>query len=82
MTCKIKGAWDLCDGDFSVDKKWGIWKSLFLRVLDKHAPIRIKNVRNKSSVPWLTSSIKLHIRERDRLKHFAIKKLGILLERI
>ena len=66
--------WDLCDGDFSVDKKWGTWTSLFLRVLDKHAPIRIKNVRNKSSVPWLTSSIKLQIRERDRLKHFAIKK--------
>ena len=66
--------WDLCDGDFSVDKKWGTWKSIFLTVLDKHAPIRIKNVGNNSSVPWLTSAIKLQIRERDRLKHFAIKK--------
>ena len=65
--------WDLCDGDFSVDKKWETWKSLFSRVLDKHTPIRIKNVRNKSNVPWLTSSIKLQIRERDRLKLFAIK---------
>ena len=46
---------------------------LFLRVLDKHAPIRIKNVRNKSNVPWLTSSIKLQIRERDGIKLFAIK---------
>ena len=65
--------WDSCDGDVSVDKKWETWKALFLRVLDKHAPIRIKNVRNKSNVPWLTSSIKLQIRERDRLKLFAIK---------
>ena len=67
-------SWDLCDGDFSVDKKWGTWKLIFLTVLDKHALIRIKNVRNNSSVPWLTSAIKLQIRERDRLKHFAIKK--------
>ena len=65
--------WDLCDGDFSVDKKWETWKTPFLRVLDKHAPIRIKNVRNKPNVPWLTSSIKLQIRERDRIKLFAIK---------
>ena len=65
--------WDLCGGDFSVDKKWETWKTLFLRVLDKHAPIRIKNVRNKSNVPWLASSIKLQIRERDRIKLFAIK---------
>ena len=49
--------WDLCDGDFSVDKKWETWKTLFLRVLDKHSPIRIKNVRNKSNLPWLTSSL-------------------------
>ena len=45
------------------------WKSL----LHKHAPLRTKNVSNKSSVLWLNSSIKLQIRERDRLKHFAIK---------
>ena len=71
--------WDLCDGDFSVDKKGETWKSLFKSSQQTWA-YRIKNVRNKSSVPWLTSSTK--IRERDRLKHFAIKKLGILLERI
>ena len=65
--------WDLCDGDFSVDKKWETWKTLFLRVLDKHASIRIKNLRNKSNVPWLTSSIKLQMRERDHVKLFAIK---------
>ena len=29
--------------------------------------------RNKSKVPWLTSSIKLQIRERDRLTLFAKK---------
>ena len=48
-------------------------ENAFLRVLDKHAPFRIKNVRNKSNVPWLTSSIKLQIRERDRIKLFALK---------
>ena len=63
--------WDLCNGDFSVDKKRETWKTLFLS--SRHEPIRIKNVRNKSNVPWLTSSIKLQIRERDRIKFFAIK---------
>ena len=48
-------------------------ENTLLRVLNKHAPIRIKNVRNKSKVPWLTCSIKLQKRERDRLKLFAIK---------
>ena len=48
-------------------------ENTFLRVLDKHAPIRVKKVKNKSNVPWLTSSIKLQMRERDRLKHLAIK---------
>ena len=39
-----------------------------------HLSELIKNVRNKSNVPWLISSIKLQIRdERDRLKLFAIK---------
>ena len=44
-----------------------------MTVLDKYAPIREKRVKNKPSVPWLTNTIKKQIRERDRLKLFAIK---------
>ena len=43
------------------------------RFFKSSRPIRIKNVRNKSNVPWLNSLIKLQIRERDRIKLFAVK---------
>ena len=50
---------------------WEIWKSIFLEVLDKHAPIQHKKLRSKK-VPWITSSIKELINKRDRLKRKAI----------
>ena len=40
---------------------------MFLRVADKHAPIKKKRVRNKRS-PWLTANIKKLMIERDKLK--------------
>ena len=65
--------WELLGNQASVDKMWDVWKTLFMSVLDKHALIREKRVKNKPSIPWLTSAIKKEIRERDRLKHLAIK---------
>ncbi|CAB4007826.1 Hypothetical predicted protein, partial [Paramuricea clavata] len=53
---------------------WDTWKSLFVKVLDRHAPIREKRVKSKPNVPWLTSTIKKQIRERDRLKSLAIRR--------
>ena len=32
---------------------WEIWKTLFLEVLNKHAPIQNKKARSKN-VPWIT----------------------------
>ena len=52
---------------------WDTWKTLFVQVLDRHAPIREKRVKSKPNVPWLTSTIKKQIRERDRLKSLAIR---------
>ena len=66
--------WDLMDCYPCVDKMWETWKTFFLRVLDKHAPvIRDKKIKNKPNVPWLTNIVKLQMRERDRLKLLAIK---------
>ena len=48
-----------------------IWSRLFLEVLDKHAPIRRKRVRNAVS-PWLSPHIKRLMFERDVLKKRAI----------
>ena len=67
--------WELISNysDVDVDRTWDIWKTLFLDVLDRHAPLREKCVKNKPNVPWLTSEIKLQIRERDHLKRLTIK---------
>ena len=41
----------------STDSMWALWKKLFLKVLDKHAPVqRIR--KGKSGVPWLIREIK------------------------
>ena len=65
--------WELLDNQSCVDKMCEIWKTLFTAVLNKHTPIREKKVNNKPSVPWLTNTVKQQIRERDRLKLFAVK---------
>ena len=50
---------------------WEIWKSIFLEVLDKHAPLQHKKLRSKKWIPWITSSIKEVINKRDKLKRKA-----------
>ncbi len=65
--------WELLDSNLCVDEMWNTWKTLFLNILDRHAPIREKRVKSKPNVPWLTSTIKKQVRERDRLKSLAIR---------
>ena len=44
------------------------WKTLFLEVLDKHAPLRRKRVKQSTLPPWLTPDIKIAMALRDKLK--------------
>ncbi len=46
--------WELLDSNLCVDEMWNTWKTLFLNILDRHAPIREKRVKSKPNVPWLT----------------------------
>ena len=46
---------------------WLAWKTLFLSVVDKHAPIRTKRVRS-SKCAWVTPQLKRYMHERDKLK--------------
>ncbi len=53
---------------------WQAWKSLFLEILDRHAPVRCKRIRDNSrSVPWISSNVKKLMRNRDFNKKEAIK---------
>jgi hypothetical protein len=51
---------------------WQVWKSFFLEILDRHAPIRCKRTRG-TSVPWITSNVKRLMRNRDFHKKQATK---------
>ena len=46
---------------------WLAWKTLFLTVVAKCAPIRTKRVRS-SKCPWVTPQLKKYMYERDKSK--------------
>ena len=48
-----------------VDKLWLNFKSAFLKVADRHAPLIQKRVRDVDNCPWMTGQINKDIRQRD-----------------
>ena len=65
--------WVQVESEREVNAMWTTWRNLFLGVLDKHAPLRSKRVKNNPNLPWISKEIKKKMRERDRLKLVAIK---------
>ena len=55
------------------NEMWEVWKSLFLEIANKHAPIRKRKVKSKSS-PWISSELRQKMRKRDFLKKQAVKQ--------
>jgi hypothetical protein len=51
---------------------WKIWQSLFIEVLDKHAPLRNIRIR-ATSLPWITQKIKKLMRLKDFHNKRAVK---------
>ena len=45
-----KQPWDLIDHEYDINLRWSLWKTLFLNVLDKHAPIQSKRIRSKRHI--------------------------------
>ena len=60
--------WEEIRNKSDVDGMWEIWKTLFVDVLDKHAPIRSKRQRKKGNIPWLNREVKAKLFKRDYLK--------------
>ncbi len=54
---------------------WEIWKTLFVDVLNKHAPIRSKRRRKKGNIPWLNREVKAKLFKRDYLKKRQYKQI-------
>ena len=51
---------------------WRVWRSLFLHILDWHAPPRLMRLRG-NSIPWISPGIKNLMRVRDSYKKMAVK---------
>jgi len=49
------------------DEVLDLWKHLLVSVIDKHAPLRTKMIKNKRS-PWITNELLCEIHKRDFLK--------------
>ena len=64
--------WDIvCQFD-DPNTCWHAWKSLFLEILDRHAPVRCKRT-SSALVPWITSNLKRLMWNRDYHKKQAMK---------
>ena len=59
------------------NEMWDVWKSLLLEVINKHAPMRKRKVKSKSS-PWITAELRRKMRKRDFLKNQAVKRGTII----
>ena len=49
------------------NEMWNSWKHLLMSVIDKHAPLKAKRIRNNRS-PWITNELVGEIHIRDFLK--------------
>ena len=49
------------------NEMWNSWKHLLMSVIDKHAPLKTKRIRNNRS-PWITNELVGEIHKRDFLK--------------
>ena len=64
--------WEFLDSGLDPSQMWTEWKTKFLIIVHKHAPIRIKRVRSKSC-PWITAGLKERMHNRDTLKMKSVK---------
>ena len=49
------------------NEMWAKWKNMLINCIDKHVPLKTKQVGKKKS-PWVTSQLKQSMRKRDSLK--------------
>ena len=65
--------WEEIRNKSDVDGMWEICKTLFVDVLNKHAPIQSKRIRKRGNIPWLNSEVKAKLFKRESLKKKAIQ---------
>ena len=51
---------------------WDVWKSLFMEIVDRHAPLQNKQFSNKHS-PWITHELTRKMYKRNYMEKIAIQ---------
>ena len=59
--------WEYLGSALDPNQMWAEWKTKFLQLVDKHAPIRTKRIRSKNS-PCITADLKERMHNHDRFK--------------
>ena len=60
--------WEILEKFDNIDDIVTVWKSLFLEILDKHAPIKSHRVKKKCQPEWMTPEILDCMKERKKYK--------------
>ena len=60
--------WGNIDNCSNIDDALGVWYSLFIETVNKHAPIQQHRIKKDIQPEWLTSEILDSLKERDKLK--------------
>ena len=68
----------LLTGPNNLNEMWDIWKHLLTSVIDKHAPLRKKRIKNKRSC-WITNELLREMHKRDFLKKKAASTIDPLI---
>ena len=64
MSTRSKEFFELCSSR-DLESNWTFFKNTLLNAVDKHVPSKMSPT--KVSLPWITKSLKRHMRKRDRL---------------
>ncbi len=50
------------------NEMWAKWKNMLINCIDKHAPLKLKELHGKKKFPWISSQLRQNMRKRDFLK--------------
>ncbi|XP_048583255.1 uncharacterized protein LOC125562943 [Nematostella vectensis] len=68
---KLSEDFTLCCEERSLEKNWSFFEDRLKSAVESHIPYRF--TKSKTSLPWITQSVKRQIRKRDRLLSKALK---------
>ena len=72
----VQQPWDLISLELNPAAMWDAWKTLFMEIVDKHAPLETKRI-SKKHFPWITYDLMRKIYKGNYFKKSAIRDFKI-----